>query len=103
MKLNSLGSRARFAFFATLLMLVLTVVVAQAGAAQQRAQQTDMIERIFSNEFSARLPVAPNWFDRGQSYLVIDRGDDGKVSDVALYDTALAQKRETLITSAQPT
>jgi dipeptidyl-peptidase-4 len=83
-------------------MLVLIVVVAQP-AAGQLAQQTDMIGRIFSNEFSAQLPVAPNWFDGGQSYLVIDRGDDGKVSDVALYDTASGQKRETLITAAQLT
>src|SRR6516165_3438058 len=97
MKMNS-GSRVRFAFVAVLAS-VLGAVAAQSGS----AQQTDMIARIFSNEFSARLPAAPNWFDGGQSYLVIDRADDGKVSDVVLYDTATGQKRETLITSAQLT
>src|SRR5262249_25528857 len=98
MKMSS-GSRVRFAF-SSVLTLILVVVVAQTGLAQ-RAQQTDMIARIFSNEFSARLPAAPNWFDGGQSYLVIDRADDGKVSEVVLYDTATGQKRETLITAAQ--
>src|SRR5262249_30335584 len=65
--------------------------------------QSDMIARIFSGEFSARLPVAPNWFDGGQSYVVIDRAENGKGSNVALYDTATGEKRETLITAAQLT
>src|SRR5262245_9906676 len=93
------SARVRFLFVA-LLSLVLGGVLLQTSAARQ-AQQTDMIARIFSNEFSARLPAAPNWFDGGQSYLVIDRTEDGKVSEVVLYDTATGQKRETLITAAQ--
>src|SRR5262245_56558282 len=98
MKTNS-GARTRFAFV-IVLMLGLDVVVSEAATAQ-RAQQSDMIGRIFSNEFSARLPAAPNWFDGGESYVVIDRADDGKGSNVVLYDTATGQKRETLITAAQ--
>src|SRR5262245_51125650 len=95
------SARVRFLFVA-LLSLVLGGVLLQTSAARQ-AQQSDMIARIFSGEFSARLPAAPNWFDGGQSYLVIDRGDDGKGSSVVLYDTATGQKRETLITAAQLT
>src|SRR5262249_2160442 len=100
MKINS-GARAPFAIV-TLLSLVLGVVVSQAAAAQQ-TQPSDMIARIFSGEFSARLPATPTWFDGGQSYLVIDRTDDGKGSSVVLYDTATGQKQETLITAAQLT
>ena len=88
MKLNS-GARARFAFV-TVLTLVLSVVVSQAGTAQQ-AQQSDMIARIFSNEFSVDLPAAPNWFGGGESYVVIERADDGKGSNVVLYDTETGQ------------
>ena len=100
MKLNS-GARARFAFV-TVLTLVLSIVVSQAGTAQQ-AQQSDMIARIFSNEFSVDLPPAPNWFGGGESYVVIERADDGKGSNVVLYDTETGQKRQTLITAAQLT
>jgi len=76
------GAAVRFPFVA-LLSLVLGAVVSQAFAAQQ-PQPSDMIARIFSGEFSAHLPAAPNWFDGGQSYFVIDRGDDGKGSNVVL-------------------
>jgi dipeptidyl-peptidase-4 len=95
------GGSVRFPFL-TLLSLVLGAVVSEAAGVQQ-TQQSDMIARIFSGEFSARLPAAPNWVDGGQSYLVIDRADDGKGSTVVLYDTATGQKRETLITAAQLT
>jgi dipeptidyl-peptidase-4 len=97
MKMNA-GGRAYFAFV-TLLSLVLGAVAQAAGV--QQAQQTDMIARIFSDEFSPRFPAAPNWFDGGESYVVIDRADDGKGSTVVLYDTATGQKRETLITAVQ--
>jgi dipeptidyl-peptidase-4 len=100
MKTDS-SARARFRFV-TLLSLVLGVIVSEV-CAQQQTQQSDIIARIFSGEFSAHLPAAPNWFDGGQSYIVIDRGDDGKGSNVVLYDTATGQKRETLITAAQLT
>src|SRR5215831_21363823 len=88
--------------FVTLLSLALGGVLSQTSAAPQ-AQQSDMIARIFSGEFSAHLPTAPNWFDGGQSYFAIDRADDGKGSTVVLYDTATGEKRETVITSAQLT
>jgi len=99
MKMNS-AAGARF-ICVTLLSLFLGVV--SQAVAVQSAEQSDMIARIFSGEFSAHLPTAPNWFDGGQSYFAIDRADDGKGSTVVLYDTATGERRETVITSAQLT
>src|SRR6516162_4044599 len=92
--------RVRFPFL-TLVCMALSVAV--SAAVPQQAQQSDMIARIFSGEFSARLPQAPKWFDGGQSYLVVNAADDDKGSDVTLYDTATGEKRETLISAAQLT
>ncbi len=92
-------ARARIVFFA-----LLTLILAIPNASRLRAQtaQPDMITRIFSGEFATRLPAAPDWFDGGQSYLVIERGESAG-SNVVLYDTASGQKKETLVTAAQLT
>jgi dipeptidyl-peptidase-4 len=83
----------------------LVLIVAGSAPSVLTAQQatSDMVARIFSGEFSARMPAAPRWFRGGESYLVNEPGSGGKGSDIFMYDTATGTKGEVLITAAQLT
>ncbi|MEO7272071.1 MAG: DPP IV N-terminal domain-containing protein [Vicinamibacterales bacterium] len=88
-----------------LLALVLTVPSLPARAQTPTASAPaapDMIGRIFSGEFSPRLPPPPRWFGAGQSYLVPEPTATGGV-EVVRYDTATGARRDVLITAAQLT
>jgi dipeptidyl-peptidase-4 len=65
----------------------------------------DMIDRIFaSREFAPRALPAPEWFDGGASYLLIE--PETPASDrmnVVRYDSATGARRDVLISAAQLT
>jgi dipeptidyl-peptidase-4 len=64
-----------------------------------------MIDRIFAlREFSPRPTLAPQWFDGGASYLLIEpaAGASGQ-TNVVRYDSATGARRDVLITAAQLT
>ena len=64
-----------------------------------------MIDRIFaSREFAPRALPAPEWFDGGASYLLIE--PETPASDrmnVVRYDSATGARRDVLISAAQLT
>jgi len=91
------------------LALSLLVVVPVLVSAQQTptapAAAPDMIDRIFTtHEFSPRPSLAPEWFDGGASYLLVEpvAGGSGQVN-VVRYDSATGARRDVLITAAQLT
>jgi dipeptidyl-peptidase-4 len=59
-----------------------------------------MITRIFSGEFSEHPAPAPRWFERGQSYIAMERAAGGG-RNVVKYDTATGKQLEVLITAGQ--
>jgi dipeptidyl-peptidase-4 len=91
------------------LLLLLLLMLAPGLPAQQAtvappsaARQPDLIDRIFSGAFTVRLPRAPEWFDEGRSYIVMEPAGGGGV-DVVTYDTATGGHRQVLLTAAQLT
>jgi dipeptidyl-peptidase-4 len=63
-----------------------------------------MIDRIFAaREFSPRPALAPQWFDGGASYLLIEPAAGSGQTNVVRYDSATGARRDVLITAAQLT
>ncbi|HEY6252913.1 MAG TPA: DPP IV N-terminal domain-containing protein, partial [Candidatus Angelobacter sp.] len=90
----------RFAFISIL-------VLSAESFAQQPAPAPetpkDTISRIFTGEFTERLPPPPRWFDGGQSYITMEPAAGSHGRDLVKYDTATGKNREVLITAAQLT
>src|SRR6186997_478663 len=86
------------------LLLALPVLVsAQQTATAPPAAAPDMIDRIFAaREFSPRPALAPQWFDGGASYFLIESAAGGQMN-VVRYDSATGARRDVLITAAQLT
>jgi len=92
-------------FALTLIALAPVLLSARQLPTAPPATAPDMIDRIFaSREFAPRALPAPEWFDGGASYLLIE--PETPASDrmnVVRYDSATGARRDVLITAAQLT
>jgi dipeptidyl-peptidase 4 len=82
-----------------------TLVSARQLPSAPAATAPDMIDRIFaSREFAPRALPAPEWFDGGASYLLIEpETPSSDRMNVVRYDSATGARRDVLISAAQLT
>ena len=92
----------RLAFISILVFSVASFAQQPAPAPSPETPK-DTITRIFTGEFRERPSPPPQWFEGGQSYIVMEPVAGGKGRDVVKYDTATGKNREVLITAAQLT
>jgi dipeptidyl-peptidase-4 len=79
-------------------------VLAQGTPPARPAAAPDMIDRIFSTrEFSPRPALAPQWFDGGASYVLIEPAAGSRQMQVVRYDSASGARRDVLISASQLT
>ena len=91
---------------ALLLALAPVLVSAQQAPTAPPAAAPDMIDRIFAiaRVLAAAALPAPQWFDGGASYLLIEPAPPASDRmNVVRYDSATGARRDVLITAAQLT
>jgi dipeptidyl-peptidase-4 len=89
----------------TLLAAAPVLISAQQISTAPPVAAPDMIDRIFATrEFSPRSLPAPQWFDGGASYLLIEPATPGSDRmNVVRYDSATGARRDVLISATQLT